>query len=252
MKGFQIGFAYKNNLKLQWSNLYELYSINNNKVELDTTALKVLCLGNSITYHAPKKGDLPGADSLWRGNWGMCASRPEYDYVHQLELKLRQFNPQTTVSTKNLWEWEHNFDIDKDSLLSGVCDGKDLIIIKIGENVNAANDKNFKEAFEGLVSYCRGRCPNVIIVGIYWPRPQMDHYMIQVAREYHLPFVPISWIFSSYTDDVIAHVGDTIYDAQMKPYLIATNFICTHPNDKGMSMIAEAIYNSITFKNEHN
>ena len=242
------GVAYYENRKVEINNLYELYTIKNNRFEIDSSEVRVLCVGNSITLHGPRKGDLPGADSLWRGNWGMCASRPELDYVHLIEKELRNVNKLSSVCAKNLWEWESNFNVNLDSLLHDYCHEKDLIIVKIGENVRKENEEKFGLAFSILVNYLMKYTPNIIIAGSYWPRPQLDHLMISVAREKNLPFVPLSWIYSSYKKDVIAHVGDTVYDTQLRPYPIATEFICTHPNDRGMEMIAKSILNVISIK----
>lgn len=93
-------------------------------ITLDTAAHHVLCIGNSITWHAPKKGNLPGADSLWRGDWGMCASRPEMDYVHRIEAKLKEYNTATTIDRVNLWGWEHDFSVDFDEQLGNLMEGK--------------------------------------------------------------------------------------------------------------------------------
>lgn len=232
--------------------LYEAYSIKDIRVDIDTTAIQVLCLGNSITHHAPKKGDLPGADSLWRGDWGMCASRPELDFVHLLESKFRRINKNTTVSRKNIWEWEFNLDINKDSLLNDYCQGKDLIIIKIGENVNKDNESHYMDAFDDLVSFCLRYTPNVIIAGSYWKAPRKENVMISAARKHNLPYVPLFWIFENHKEQVLAHVGDTIYDTRMQPYPIATEFICTHPNDEGMKIIADEIFKKIRIVNENN
>lgn len=249
IKLVQRGVAYKTNMDLRLSNLYEMYTINNSVVRFDTAKLDVICLGNSITIHAPRKGDLPGADSLWRGNWGMCASKPEYDYVHRIESEIKKVNSQSTVTTKSLWVWENDFNVNKDSLLYDCCRDKNLIILKIGENIKSKKEPLFNTAFEDLVSYLLRFTHNIIIVGNYWPRPSLDQVMISVAREHQLPYVPLSWIYEKYRNDVIAHVGDTIFDTQMKPYTITSKFICTHPNDKGMEMISEAILNVISIKN---
>lgn len=40
-------------------------------------------------------------------------------------------------------------------------------------------------------------------------------------------------------------LGDTIYNIKGKPYPIKTDFIITHPNDKGMKMVADEIYKNI-------
>ena len=228
--------------------LYEVNAMGNRTITLDTTAHSVLCIGNSITHHAPRKGDLPGADSLWRGDWGMCASKQELDYAHQLEKMFHQYNKNTSFTCKNIWAWENDFSINKDSLFGSVCNGKDLIILKIGENVEKDREWQYGQAFDELVSYCLHFTPNVIIAGCYWKAPVKEQAMIRAAREHQLPYVPLFWIYETYHDEVIAHVGDTIYDRYGQPYPIPTKFICTHPNDRGMQMIANAISNSVEFK----
>ena len=238
---------YRNDNDLLIANLYEAYEMRNRTLLLDTTALNVLCIGNSITHHPPKKGDLPGADSLWRGDWGMCASKEELDYVHQLEKKFQEHNKKTTFTRYNLWEFECNLDINIDSILRGRCKDKDLIILKLGENVKKEDVIKFESAFDKLVTYCLRFTPNVIIAGIYPKAPRKEHAMISAARRHKLPYVPLFWIYESYHDEVIAHVGDTIYDRKGMAYPIPTDFICTHPNDKGMLMIAESIFNSVKF-----
>ena len=242
-------YEYKGESDLMIASLYESRAMGNRTVTLDTTALRVLCIGNSITHHAPRKGDLPGADSLWRGDWGMCASKEKMDYMHQLEKMFRQHNKNTTFTCKNIWVWENDFGINKDSLFGSVCQGKDLIILKIGENVKKDRAKQFGQAFDELVTYCLRFTPNVIIAGSYWKAPVKEQAMIRAAREHRLPYVPLFWIYETYRDEVIAHVGDTIYDRHGQPYPIPTEFICTHPNDRGMRMIAEAIFDSVEFIN---
>lgn len=247
VKLYKKGITYYHNTRLEINNLYELYT-KNTRLEIDSSEVHVLCVGNSITLHEPRKGDLPGADSLWRGNWGMCASRPELDYVHLIEKKLQKYNKRSSVCVKNLWLWESDFNVNIDSLLHDSCLDKDIIIVKIGENVRKENEEEFELAFPKLVNYLMKYTPNIIIAGTYWPRPHLDHAMISVAREKNLPFVPLSWIYSLYEKDVIPHVGDTVYDTQLRPYPIATEFICTHPNDKGMELIAKSIFNVISIK----
>lgn len=246
-KAGRLALDYKQRNSKLIVNLYEAYAVKDQVVKLDTTALKVLCLGNSITHHAPAKGDIPGADSLWRGDWGMCASRPELDYVHQLESMFRNYNRNTVFKKQNLWEWEQNFSINKDSLFGEECKDIDLIILKIGENVPDNRSEEFQLAFDELTAYCL-KYTNVIIAGLYWKAPRKEQAMISAAMKYRLPYVPLFWIYENYHDKVIAHVGDTVYDARMQPYPIATEFICTHPNDEGMRMISEAIFNVVRFE----
>ena len=145
--------AYKKSNDLMLVSLYEANAIKNQEITLDTTAHHVLCIGNSITWHAPLKGDLPGADSHWRGDWGMCAAKAEFDFVHQLEQKFKRVNQATTVDRVNLWEWEYNFNINKDSLFGNIFNGKDLIVLKIGETVKQDREEQYGQAFDELVTY---------------------------------------------------------------------------------------------------
>lgn len=241
----QINHTMQDN-RLMITSLYEAYSNSDVYVKLDTSALKVLCLGNSITHHAPSKGNVQGADSMWRGNWGMCASRQDSDYMHRLEHEFRKHNKQTKFTRLNVWEWESDYTINKDSLLRDYCENKDLIIIRVGEN--ARDTANYRNAFADLVSYCRRFTPNVIITGLYWRDSVKEKAMIEIAREQNLPYVPLFWIFESYQKKVMFHIGDTLYDTRGNPYPLATKFICTHPNDEGMRMIADAIYKVIQFE----
>ncbi len=227
-------------------NLYEVYSVRDVAIKLDTTALHVLCIGNSITHHAPSKGNFLGADSMWRGNWGMCASRQDSDYVHRLEKKFKRYNKNTVFTRLNVWEWESDYTINKDSLFGSLCKNQDLIILRVGEN--ASDDDHFRDAFYDLVLYCKQFTDNVIITGLYWKNIEKEAAIIDVSRKFNIPYVPLFWIFDLYKDKVMFSVGDTLYDTRGKPYPLATDFICTHPNDEGMRMIADAIYNVVIFE----
>lgn len=237
------------NQRLMTNSLYEAMVISDNRVLLDSSKpLNVLCIGNSITHHPPKKGDLPGADSLWRGDWGMCASQAKFDYVNRLEYKLLTINKSTKVYRRNIWEWENNLELDIDSLYHKIFLNKNLIILNVGENVTKENENTWEKAFPKLTEYCLQFTSNVIIVGGYWKAPEKEQVMISTARKFGLPYVPIFWIYENHYEEVIAHVGDTIYDRQGNTYTIPTEFICTHPNDEGMRMIAESILQKIKIK----
>lgn len=64
---------------------------------------RILFLGNSITLHGPK------ADIGWTGDWGMAASEPEKDYVHQTVRMLRAENPGLSWRIGQLADWERAF-----------------------------------------------------------------------------------------------------------------------------------------------
>lgn len=227
--------------KLMIASLYEAYNIRQT-ARIDSAKHHVLFLGNSITHHAPAS-TIPGADPFWEGDWGMCASRKDSDYVRRIEALLHLLNPNTTVEEKNIAEYENDFSIDLDSLIGGLCKGKDLIVLKIGENVK--DEEGYYAAFKHLTEYCLKFTDNVMVAGAYWKAPKKEEAMVRVAREKNLKYVPLFWIYELYEDEVKAHVGDTIYNIKGKPYPIKTDFIITHPNDKGMKMIADEIYKNI-------
>lgn len=227
--------------KILVASLYEAYNVGQT-ARIDSAEHHVLFLGNSITHHAPAS-TIPGADPFWEGDWGMCASRKDSDYVRRIEARLHLLNPNTTVEEKNIAEYEIDFSIDLDSLIGGLCKGKDLIVLKIGENVK--DEDGYYAAFKHLTEYCLKFTDNVMVVGAYWKAPKKEEAMIRVAREKKLKYVPLFWIFDLYKDEVMAHVGDTIYNIDNQPYTIKTEFIITHPNDEGMRMIADEIYKNI-------
>lgn len=223
------------------ASLYEAYNIGQ-KARIESAEHHVLFLGNSITHHAPAS-TIPGADPLWEGDWGMCASQKDSDYVRRIEARLHLLNPKTTVEEKNIAEYENDFSINLDSLIGGLCKGKDLIVLKIGENVRDVD--RYYAAFKHLTEYCQRFTGNVIVAGAFWKVPKIEEAMVRVAREKNLKYVPLFWILDLYKDEVMPHVGDTIFNIDNQPYKIKTEFIITHPNDEGMRMIADEIYKNI-------
>lgn len=242
--GFKIcskGLLIYNDNRRAVLNMYEAYTFKN-YLKIDTTAHHVLCIGNSITLHGPL-AKVVGADSLWTGRWGMCASKPDSDYVHRLEVYFKKINPKSDISVAHMADWEGNLTLPIDSFLCDKIKGKDIIIIRLGENVSRSD--LFEDALGKLISYCKSFTNNIIITGNYWRNSYTETFLIKAARENHYPYVPLFWIMDLYKDKVMFHIGDTIYDTNMKPYTIKSDFITTHPNDYGMRLIAEAIWGAI-------
>ena len=121
------------------------------------------------------------------------------------------------------------------------CLNKDLIVIRLGENVH---DKElFKTRILDLVNVCKKYTSNVIITGCFWKNDSKERSIIHAARTNDLTYVPLYWIDNLY--NVRPQIGDTLYDINKKPYVITQDFIITHPNDEGMQMIAETIWGVI-------
>lgn len=207
--------------------------------QLDSLPHNVLCIGNSITLHEP-------LDKInWYSSHGMAASKPEFDYCHVLEKMMRQHNPNTTVTPINLASWERNFSLSIDSLLRDNCKGKDIIVLRIGENVQTADIPKFENELSHLIEYLLQFTHNIIITGQYWPSQEKEVAIVRNVHRYKLKYVPIYWIWNLYRNECCPQEGDILYDTKGIQYQIKGDFITTHPNDKGMELIARSIYVSL-------
>lgn len=196
------------------------------------TALRVLCLGNSITHHDY------AASVEWYGNWGMAASKAENDYCHQLQSMLSQYHPGTVVTPLNIAYWERNLDCNIDSLISSYASNKDIIVIRLGENVS--DKEAFKDALLRLVRYCKARAPRVVITGCYWEDADKEATIKSVALAESIAYIPLNYIDKE--DGSRPKIGDTLYSINGNAYKVTKDFIISHPGDMGMLKIAQAIY----------
>lgn len=196
--------------------------------------LKVACIGNSITKH----GYLPSVG--WYGDWGMAASKEENDYCHVLQSKLKNFNSSSSVNPVPIQDFELNPARSLDYLDSQIS-GADIIVIRIGENVQDASA--FEKNLPRLVDKCKKVTSKVLIVGSFWKNDAVENVLRNSARTNNLTYLSLSSIRSR--TDVCPQKGDMLYDRDGNAYKIDTDFILTHPNDKGMSLIATAIFNGI-------
>ena len=229
-------YTHARNAQIEISNLYEAMCVSQTP-SVDTLTHHVLCLGNSITCMG--RNDEVG----WKGHWGMAASKKENDYVHLLEKKLQSYNPRSSVSFKNILEWELNPLLDVDSLFAELVKDKDIIIFRFGDNVK--DEKAFSEGLQNLIDYCRQFTPNIIITGCFWKRIHTESVLISAARTNHLKYVPLFWIGETYGDSTYCQGDEIFYDVDENPYKGNHPAFKLHPNDKGMEMIAETIFNSV-------
>lgn len=229
-------YNHARNAQIEISNLYEAMCVRQTP-SVDTLSHHVLCLGNSITCMGPN--DAVG----WKGHWGMAASKKENDYVHLLEARLKSYNPHSSVSFKNIVEWELNPLHKVDSLLAGVMDEKDIIIFRFGDNVD--DEEAFSLGLQRMIDYCRQYTSNIIITGCFWKRIHTESVLISAARTNHLKYVPLFWIGETYGDSTYCTGDEVFYDVDGNPYKGEHPAFKLHPNDKGMQMIAETIFDSI-------
>ena len=194
------------------------------KYTLDSQAHHVLCIGNSITIHPPYE------PIGWPYNHGMAASAPQNDYCHVLESRLKELNSQSTVTPVNIAVWEQNFALDLDELLRDVCKGKDIIVIRLGENVR--DEEGFENALNQLVTYCLQYTEKIVLTGQFWHNEIKEKAVIKCANKHALTYVPIGWIWELYREKSTPKDG-------------VNPFVQEHPNDYGMNLIAQTIYHAL-------
>jgi hypothetical protein len=130
---------------------------------IPTKVFKVLVLGNSITYTPPSP------DILWYGNWGMAATAQDKDDVHLLAAHLKAANDSTTVTVKNIGEFEFYFDTyDFDLNLKQYRDAKpDILIMRIGESVTRNSEAAlFEKRYIDLLNYFKAANPQIKILAV--------------------------------------------------------------------------------------
>lgn len=221
-------------LKEQLSSLENQMSTPDNKVAWGSSTYNYLAIGNSITVH--------GLTDYWWNNVGMAASRRSEDYVHKLETYLENRYGDVTLNTINLASWEAQSH-DRAEFLSPLVPyldaNIDLITIQLGEN--AHDLETFESDFEYLIRYLQSSCPNakIIVVGDFWSYENRDSLKETAAQNCDVSYVSLANIKDN--PSYQAGLGTTVYDSAGDEHIIGHEGVARHPNDSGMTYIAEAI-----------
>lgn len=195
---------------------------------------KVLIVGNSITRHNPK------ADIGWSGDWGMAASCAEHDYVHIMHRKLTEYFGTVSICVAQAAAWEvTEHAMKEEKLLERYAPaaefGADLLIIRIGENINMkkTNVSELAEDFQQMIAFFGGEKEHtkVILTGLFWNFPEHEE-AVKLAlegKDYH--FVPLADLGM---DEKMTAMG-----------LFEHAGVAGHPGDLGMQHIAERIMEKV-------
>ncbi len=195
----------------------------------------ILVLGNSITIHP--------ITSIWWGNWGMAASIRENDFVHKLQTKINLINPFDTVEGVNIADWERDhITYDKSNFDTYFTTERDLVIIRIGENVS--DETGFDTSVQALIDYIKIKAPSarIAITGVFWADVSKDAILSTAAITNGLPYTELSSLDIAENK---SSIGATVYDEEGNPHLVNDAGVAIHPNDTGMAAIADKIYDII-------
>ena len=191
---------------------------------------RVLFVGNSITLHGPRP------QIGWTNNWGMAASARERDYVHLLQARIAAVSKDSQCGLlqvadsfeRGFWKAEWSCGA-KYAGLDGL--GLDVVVFFFGANVPIEYDRgalkgvrSFGRALEELADWLdpKGRALKVVVQGFYG-RPLLEREKVELATRRGFVYVPIE----AFRD---------------KPEVKG---MFSHPNDRGMALIADAIWGAI-------
>jgi hypothetical protein len=196
---------------------------------------RILFLGNSITLHGP------APNIGWTGNWGMAASREDLDYVHLLHSKITTVaGGKPEIMVRNIAEFERGlgtFRI-KEQLKKELEFRPDIVVVAIGENASSPETaearQQFRDSFDNLLAAIEeSGHPRIFVRSQFWADAGKDGLMKEVTLARRQTWIDLSGLVdeSCYarSERRIDHAG-----------------VAGHPGDKGMKVIADALFTAMT------
>lgn len=213
----------------------------NEKIQEDLT---VLFIGNSITYHEP----VPGA---WDAAWGMCATEPQKDFVHQTGRILNRHFMHANYYLVKMANWEcptpGTSRIDYLAAIQrSLSVNPDVIVLELGENV--LDDSTFAVDFTFMIEMIRNTLPNVKLVMTGntvsdWCSPNVEAMKRSIAYSYGIPYVDTTEI----RDNPVYQAGLNYQFRGTDGVLhnVPNIGVAHHLNDDGMLWLAQRVANEI-------
>lgn len=196
------------------------------EVNGNTIFKNILILGNSITRHQP------APDIGWFSDWGMAATSRDKDFVHLLEKKFKEVYNATGFHVGTIVPFERAYwKYDLSQLDSFKKLDPDLIILRIGENVNneSISKHNFGKYYEDLVNYFidNNAKVKILCVSSFWKKEGVDSLIEKASYKRNCYFLKINEL----SDD----------PGNMALGKFENEGVARHPSDKGMMAIANSI-----------
>lgn len=216
----------------------------------------VLVLGNSITVHGrlPERG-------WYGGSFGMAASRASTvvgqstDYVSHLKNGLALRYPNLFLSRVNMAKWEttlelNNFIAD----MSGIAiTGRDVIIVRLCENVPQGLMDSFYGALDRVVKYVvsQNGTAQIYLCGscMTSEKSRAAGQIVQrYAVEHHLPYVDVQCEYEEL--ERLGHYTEGFTDDSRTTtalYPITDGGVAGHPGDLGHLHIANRLLDALHY-----
>ncbi len=196
---------------------------------IDGKGKRILFVGNSITLHdiRPSIG--------WHLHCGMAASSPENDYVHIIKSRILESDSDAAFCVCQASGFERGYMNDNPCVPYEAARNfsADIIIMRIIENCTLSeyNPEVFEKQYKNFVEYLdkSGKAKVIFTTG-FWKHPG-DEIISKIAAELNQPCI---------------FLGDLGQDDKMKAIgLFEHSGVAAHPGDKGMSAIADRIWDAI-------
>lgn len=204
-------------------------------IDFSEDSYNYLAIGNSITLHE--------ICDYWWNECGMAASEETEDYFHKLCKKLKDEYGEVSAYAYNFSVWEimasdraETLEVLKPYLNPNL----DLITVQLGENVS--NLDEFENDFKFLLEYISENVPDceVIVIGDFWEKANRDSVKEDVCLRGGWRYVSLNEIKDS--PEYECGVNTTVYDENGNEHVVVHSGVAAHPNDKGMSYIADAVF----------
>ena len=216
--------------------------INGNVVALVQEFKNALCIGNSLTDHAPSP------ERGWYGDgWPMAASNVTTGWINELQEIFKEKDPTavvgkiggTTISAFERNPGNYVTDSDFDAIMgSYVNEDLDFIIWKAGENVSNASD--YKAGLLRFFNYLQRKYPGsqIFVAQPFYAGAAIANAQQQAAIESHLTYIPDTE--SRYHKQ---QLGMFTYGADENEYPIIDGPVADHIGDVGFLIWANTIAN---------
>lgn len=204
-----------------------------------------VALGNSVTCNVPC--------DYWWGTYGMAASSPDKDYVHQVKDYITSTaNVDVDVKTGSVKDWELSADRNACfQTFDGVLNEEtDLVTIQAGENITE-NKEHLYEDFCNFLLHVSEKAPNaqIIVLGnILWDFDDVNDAKARACIDNGIIYIDMGEFKSSYDAMYKSYVGAPVTDDNGNAHEIWYDCVAAHPNDAGMSYISGKINEQIVFK----
>lgn len=175
----------------------------------------------------------------------MAASDAEHDYVHQI-IRGLSAKYHVIADVMNFWAWEvtaHDRQEVLPLLNRFLVREVDLYVVQLGEN--AGNNIGTMDGdFRTLLATLREQSPQarIVVFGGFWANKKLDQIKESVCRETGATYISLQDIQSA---NYQSSMGMVVQDGNGHEHNIEHEGVSRHPNDKGMTQMAQKLWSSL-------